>query len=146
MEVLHFLADPWRSGIARSALIEVALLGAIGGPIGYWVVRERLTYGAESLAHGLLPGLALAAIAGLPLIAGAAAGSLVAAAAIAAAARDERIGPEIGTGVAVSGLLGLGALLALAPSAPPRLEDLLFGDPLAASHTDLLAAGVLAVA
>jgi ABC-type Mn2+/Zn2+ transport system permease subunit len=146
MDLLHLVIDPWRSGIARAALIEVMLLGAIGGPVGFWVVRERLTYGAESLAHGLLPGLVLAALASLPLTVGAAGGAAVAAGAIAAAGRDERIGPETGTGVAVAGLLGLGALLALAPNAPPRLEELLFGDPLAAGGGDLLAAGALVVA
>jgi ABC-type Mn2+/Zn2+ transport system permease subunit len=146
MALVHLLTDPWRSGIARPALIEVLLLGAIGGPVGFWVVRERLTYSAESLTHGLLPGLVVAAITKVPLLAGAAVGSAAAAGAIAAAGRDERIGPETGTGVAVSGLLGLGALLALAPSAPPRLEELLFGDPLAAGLQDLLAAGGLALA
>jgi ABC-type Mn2+/Zn2+ transport system permease subunit len=45
--------------------------------------------------------------------------------------------------VAVSGLLGLGVLLALSPNAPPHLEELLFGDPLAASGSDLVAAGAL---
>jgi ABC-type Mn2+/Zn2+ transport system permease subunit len=142
-DVLHWLAEPWRSGISRNALIEVMLLGAIGGPVGFWVVRERLTYGAESLAHGLLPGLVVAALANLPLLAGAAGGSAVAALAIAAASRDDRIGPETGTGVAVTGLLGLGVLLALAPTAPPHLEGLLFGDPLGADTSDLVAAGML---
>ena len=47
--------------------------------------------------------------------------------------------------VAVTGLLGLGALLALEPDTPPRLEELLFGDPLAATGGDLAAAAVLAV-
>ncbi|MFN2616330.1 MAG: metal ABC transporter permease [Thermoleophilaceae bacterium] len=145
MAFLHLLVDPWGSDIARSALIEVVLLGAIGGPVGFWAARERLTYGAESLAHGLLPGLVVAALVSLPLMAGAAGGAAVAAAAIAVCGRDERIGPETGTGVAVAGLLGLGALLALAPDAPPRLEELLFGDPLAASGGDLIAAAALAI-
>jgi ABC-type Mn2+/Zn2+ transport system permease subunit len=43
-------------------------------------------------------------------------------------------------------MLGLGALLALAPTTPPRLGELLFGDPLAATAADLAAAGALLVA
>lgn len=146
MEVADFLLDPWRSGIGRRALLEVALLGALCGALAFWVVHERLSYGAESLSHGLLPGLVLAALAGAPLLLGAAGGAAVAALLIAAAARDERIGPETGTAVAVTGLLGLGALLALAPEAPPRLADLLFGDPLGVSDGDLAAAAMLLVA
>jgi ABC-type Mn2+/Zn2+ transport system permease subunit len=143
MDVVNFLLDPWRSGIGRNALLEVILLGAFCGAFAYWVVSERLAYATESLSHGLLPGLVIAALAGFPLLLGAAGGALVAAVLIALAARDPRIGPESGTAVAVSGLLGVGALLALSPSAPPRLADLLFGDPLGVATSDLIAAGAL---
>ena len=143
MEVLDFLVDPLRSGIDRRALLELALIGGFCGALGFWVVTERLTYSAESLAHGLLPGLVLAALAGAPLLLGAAGGALVAAALIAFAARDVRIGPDAGTAVAVTGLVGLGALLALAPDSPQRLEELLFGDPLGVTDGDLVAAATL---
>jgi len=109
-------------------------------------VSERLSYAAESLAHGLLPGLVLAALAGFPLLLGAGGGVLVGAALIALASRDARIGPDTATGVVVTGMLGLGALLALAPDVPKRLEELLFGDPLGVTDGDLVAAAVLAVA
>jgi ABC-type Mn2+/Zn2+ transport system permease subunit len=145
VEALDFLLDPWRSGIGRRALLEVLLLGAVCGALAFWVVGERLAYASESLAHGLLPGLVLAALAGAPLLLGAAAGALVAAALIGLAARDERIDPDTSTAVVVTGLLGLGALLALAPDAPPRLEELLFGDPLAVADSDLAAAAALAL-
>ena len=94
-------------------------MGAFCGALGFWVVTERLAYGAESLAHGLLPGLVLAALAGASLLLGAAAGALGAAVLVALAARDERIGPDTGTAVAVTGLVGLGALLALWPPTRP---------------------------
>lgn len=145
MEVVDFLLDPWRSGIDRRALIEVILLGTFCGGLGFWVVTERLTYGAESLAHGLLPGLVLAAIASAPLLVGAAGGVAVAAVLIALAARDERIGTDTATAVAVTGLVGLGALLALSPDAPQRLQELLFGDPLGVTDGDIIAAAALAV-
>lgn len=143
MDVLDFLADPLRSGIDRRALLELALVGALCGALGFWVVTERLAYAAESLSHGLLPGLVLAALAGAPLLLGAAGGAIVAAALIAVASRDARIGPDTGTAVAVTGLVGLGALLALAPDSPQRLEELLFGDPLGVTDADLVAAAAL---
>ena len=146
MEAVDFLLEPWRSGIGRRALFEVVLLGGLCGALGFWVISFRLTYGAESLAHGLLPGLVLAALVGAPLVLGAGAGAVLAAGLIALAARDERIGPETAVAVAVSGLLGLGALLALTPDAPPRLEELLFGDPLAASTAEVAVAAGLVLA
>jgi ABC-type Mn2+/Zn2+ transport system permease subunit len=140
---MDFLLDPLRSGVTVRALAEVAMLGALCGPLGFWVLSFRLTYAAESLAHGLLPGLVAAALLGVPLLGGAAAGVALAAALIAWAARDERIGPDTATAVVVSGMVGLGALLALSPDAPQRLDELLFGDPLAVGDGDLAAAGAL---
>ena len=145
VEVLDFLIDPLRSGIDRRALFELAMVGSLCGALGFWVLTERLAYSAESLSHGLLPGLVLAALAGAPLLLGAAGGALVAAALIAFASRDARVGPDTGTAIAVTGLVGLGALLALAPEAPQRLEELLFGDPLGVTGGDLLAAALLLV-
>ncbi len=143
MEVVDFILDPFRSGIDRRALAELALIGALCGALGFWVLTERLAYGAESLSHGLLPGLVLASLAGAPLLLGAAGGALAAAALIAFAAGDARVGADTGTAVAVTGLVGLGALLALAPDSPQRLEELLFGDPLGTTDGDLAAAAAL---
>jgi ABC-type Mn2+/Zn2+ transport system permease subunit len=145
VEPFDFLLDPFRSGIDRRALLELALVGTFCGALGFWVVTERLTYAAESLSHGLLPGLVIAALADASLLLGAAGGAIAAAILLAVAARDERIGPDTGTAVAVTGLVGLGALLALEPDAPQRLDELLFGDPLGVSDGDLAAAAALLV-
>jgi ABC-type Mn2+/Zn2+ transport system permease subunit len=127
-------------------MLELVLAGGFCGALGFWVVSERLAYGAESLSHGLLPGLVLAGLAGAPLLLGARGGAVAAAALIALAVRDPRSGPDAGTAVAVTGLVGLGSLLALAPDAPQRLEELLFGDPLGVATGDLVAAALLLAA
>jgi ABC-type Mn2+/Zn2+ transport system permease subunit len=145
MDFVDALLDPWRSGIGRRALLEVVLLGGFCGALGFWITTFRLSYPAESLAHGLLPGLVIAALAGFPLLLGGVGGVAVAALAIALAGRDPRIGSDTSTAVAVTGMLGLGGLLALAPDAPARLEELLFGDPLGVSDGDLAAAAALAL-
>jgi ABC-type Mn2+/Zn2+ transport system permease subunit len=145
MDVLDALLDPWRSGIERRALIEIVLLGGFCGALGFWVTSFRLSYPAESLAHGMLPGLVLAALAGVPLLVGGVGGVLVAATAVGIAGRDPRIGSDASTAVAVTGLLGVGGLLALAPETPARLEELLFGNPLGVSDGDLIAAAALAI-
>jgi ABC-type Mn2+/Zn2+ transport system permease subunit len=88
----------------------------------------------------------LAALTGIPLILGGAAGLVVAALAIALAARTPAVGRDTAVAVVVTGLLGLGALLALSPSTPAGLGELLFGDVLGVSDTDLTLAAGLAVA
>lgn len=144
--VADALLDPWRTGIGLRALAEVALVGALGGALGFWVLRYRLVYGAESLAHGLLPGLVLAAVTGLPLVAGAALGIVVAAVLLALAAGEERTGPDTATAIVVTGLIGAGGLLAFARAVPARLGDLLFGDPLAVGASELAATAAVVLA
>jgi ABC-type Mn2+/Zn2+ transport system permease subunit len=141
----NILLDPLQSSIGRHALAEVILLGALSGALGFWVVSYGLSYGAESLAHGLLPGLVAAALIGAPLLAGAFAGAALTAVLIALAARDTRVGPETATAVAVTGMLGLGVLMALSPATPQQLAELLFGNPLSAGDSDVVAAAALAL-
>jgi ABC-type Mn2+/Zn2+ transport system permease subunit len=142
--VIRALADPWTEPIMRRAFLEVVLLGLAGGALGSWVILYNLSYGAESLAHSLLPGLVVAALAGLPLLLGGAAGILVAALAVPVAARVPAIGRDTAVAVVVTTLFGLGVLLALSASTPPGLQGFLFGDILGVSDSDLLLAGGLA--
>jgi ABC-type Mn2+/Zn2+ transport system permease subunit len=119
------------------------VLGLACGPLGIWILLSRRAYAAESLSHAMLPGLVIAALVGAPLILGAAGGVLVAAAGIALVARNTRAGGDVGVAVVVSGLFGLGGILALSPETPPRLGELLFGDLLGITGGDLAAAAVL---
>ena len=145
LAVLHTLTDPWADPVGRRALVEVVLLGVTGGALSCWIVFYNLSYSAESLAHALLPGLVIAALTGLPLIAGAAAGLLVAALAVAAAGQVPAIGRDTSVAVVVTTLFGAGVLLALSPASPPGLGGLLFGDVLGVSNADLALAAGLAV-
>ena len=133
------------SGIMQRAFVEAIVLGLACGPLGVSILLLRRSYAAESLSHAMLPGLVIAALAGIPLLLGAAAGVLVAAGGIALVARDARAGGDIGVAVVVSGLFGLGGILALSPETPPRLGELLFGDLLGLTNGDLVAAAALSV-
>ncbi|MGI8578969.1 MAG: metal ABC transporter permease [Solirubrobacteraceae bacterium] len=141
----HALADPWSSSIMVRAFVEVGLLGVAGGALGCWVVFYGLSYSAESLAHSLFPGLVIAALLGLPLLLGGAVGIVAAALAVGVAARAPGVDRDTAVAVVVTGLFGLGALLALSPATPAGLSELLFGDILGLSDTDLALAGGLAV-
>jgi ABC-type Mn2+/Zn2+ transport system permease subunit len=139
------MLEPLQDEFMRRAMVEVALIGLAGGALGCWVVLYRLSYAAESLAHSIFPGLVLAALAGVPLIVGGIPGIVVAALAIAAAARIPGVSREVAIGGVVTTLFGLGVLLALSPDSPPGIQEILFGDILGPTDADLAAAGVLAV-
>ena len=141
--MIELLTAPFEAGIGQRALAAVVLLGAVCGPLGVWVVLYRQSYAAESIAHGMLPGLVLAALAGIPLGLGATAGVALAVGCIALASRARLVGGDVAVAVTVTTLFGAGSLLALAPGAPLRLGDLLFGNPLSVGGGDLLASAAL---
>jgi len=143
--MLDWLADPWSQEVLRRAFAEVVLLGAVGGALGCWVVLYGLSYGAESLAHGLFPGLVVAALVGAPLLLGGAVGIAVAALAVAAIGRLPGLDRDVGVAVVVTTLFGLGVLLALSPDTPRAVQGLLFGDILGLTDGDLALAAGLAV-
>ena len=127
----------------QRAIAEMTLLALAGGALGCWVVLYELSYAAESLAHSLFPGLVVAAIAGVPLLLGATPAVVLAALAIALAARLPGVSRDVAVAVVVTTMFGLGVLLALSPDSPPGIEALLFGDILGPTDGDLVAAAVL---
>ena len=139
----QWVLDPWQSPlVARGGLVAI-LVGASAGAIGCWVILRDLPYAAESLSHGMFPGLVGAALLGLPIALGGLIGLIIAAGSITAARRwVTEDGHAVA--VAITPLLGLGAILALSGPVPPGIGDSLFGDVLAANGADLAAALALA--
>lgn len=144
--MIEFFTDPFALAITQRALIAVLLLGVLCGPLGCWVIHFRSAYAAESLSHAILPGLVVASLLSVSLLVGAAVGAVVAALAIWLAGRPRGIDTDAAVGVAVTTLLAAGVLLALAPEVPARLGELLFGDLLAVSRTDLVSTAAITLA
>lgn len=144
--LLNALGDPWTEPLVRRAGLDLVLLGIAAGALGCWIVLYELSYSTESLSHALLPGLVIATLAGIPLLVGGVLGLAIAVVAIALAQRVPGIGADSAIAVAITSLVGVGALLALSRSSPPGIGEILFGDVLAVSNGDLLASAILAVA
>jgi len=141
--VIDWITEPLAHGTTLRALAEIAVLGVVSGAIGCWVVLYELSYSAESLAHGLFPGLVVAALIGAPILLGGAVGVLVAAVLVVLASRFAGETADTAIAVVVTTLFGVGVLLALSPDTPAGIGELLFGNLLGASVTDILfAAGV----
>lgn len=137
MDLFEPLIEPLSYGTTWRALIQMTILGVAGGVLGCWVVLYRLSYGAESLAHGMLPGLVLAGLVGLPLLLGGAIGIVVAGILVALATRVRMSDPDTAVAVVVTTLFGGGILLALSPSSPAGVGELLFGNLLGTTDAQI---------
>ncbi len=141
--MIDLLTEPLGNATTLRALAEITVLGVVSGAIGCWIVLFELSYSAESLAHGLFPGLVVAALIGAPLLLGGAFGVLLAALLIIAASRLSGESADTAIAVVVTALFGAGVLMALSPSSPPGIQELLFGDLLGVTTSDIATAAAI---
>ena len=119
------------------ALAEVALMGVVCGLLGVFVVLRGLTYSGESLSHALVPGAAVALLAGLPVIAGALVGGVLAALAIAVLLRRPDVGEDTAVSVVVTGVFAAGVVIVATRGTAKDLDSILFGSVLSVDGRDL---------
>jgi ABC-type Mn2+/Zn2+ transport system permease subunit len=147
---MHALLDPFHYDFMQRAFAEAVLMGIVCGFLGVLVVVRGLTYTGESLSHTLVPGGAVALLAGLPVLLGALAAGVLAAFAIALLLRRPDVGEETAVGVVFTGAFAVGVILLSTRGTPKDLDSLLFGSILAVEPRDLWASlaagGVVAAA
>ena len=140
------LVEPFASDFLVRALAGGVLVAAVCGVVGTWVVVRGMAFLGEAMAHGVLPGVATAALLGLPPVLGAAVSASVMTAGVGLASRRSRVSPDTAIGLLYVALLSLGVVVvSRSRSFATDLTAVLFGDVLAVDAADLafLAAALL---
>lgn len=123
--------DAFGSDITRRALVGGLLAATITALVGTWVVVRGLAFFGDALAHGVLPGIALAAIWGFDLTLGAMASAVVMVVGVNLVNRTTRLSDDTGIGLLFVGMLALGVIiLSREATFAGDLTGLLFGDVL----------------
>ena len=139
------LFEPFSHAFMQRALAEALLMGLVCGLLGCFVVLRDLAYTGESMSHTLVPGAAVAVVAGLPVLGGALLGGVAAAVVIALLLRRSDVGEDVAVGVVFSGAFAAGVILLSVRGSPRDLDSLLFGSLLAVGTEDLVIGGVAAL-
>ncbi|MFJ9001854.1 zinc ABC transporter permease AztB [Streptomyces sp. NPDC102359] len=141
---MELLTVPFEATFVQRALWGGILVSTICAPAGTWVVLRGMAFLGDAMSHGLLPGVALAALLGGNLMVGAVASAVVMTAGVTALGRTPRLSQDTGIGLLFVGMLSLGVIIvSRSQSFAVDLTGFLFGDVLAVRQQDLL---VLAVA
>lgn len=136
---MSWLIEPLSQEFMQRALLAGALAVVTTSLVGTWVVIRGLAFMGDALAHGVLPGIAVAFLLGVDLTLGAVAGALVMVAGIALVHRKARLREDTGIGLLFVGMLALGVIVvSRLPSFTNALTGFLFGDPLAIDGGDLV--------
>jgi ABC-type Mn2+/Zn2+ transport system permease subunit len=130
--VWNFFADAFASDITQRALVGGLIAASITSLIGTWVVVRGLAFFGDAVAHGVLPGIALAVIWGFNLTLGAMLSAVVMVFGINLVHRTTRLSDDTGIGLLFVGMLALGVvIISRADTFAGDLTGFLFGDVLA---------------
>ncbi|MFF5376894.1 zinc ABC transporter permease AztB [[Kitasatospora] papulosa] len=140
---MDWLTAPFEVTFVQRALWGGILVSAICALAGTWVVLRGMAFLGDAMSHGLLPGVALAALFGGNLLVGAVASAVVMTAGVTALGRTPRISQDTGIGLLFVGMLSLGVIIvSRSQSFAVDLTGFLFGDVLAVGEQDLVLLGV----
>lgn len=137
--MVDWLTEPFSAHFMQQALVGGLLAAVTTSLIGTWVVIRGMAFMGDALAHGVLPGIALAFVAGIDLTVGAIVGALIMVAGVAYVHRRTGLREDTGIGLLFVGMLALGVIVvSRLPSFTTSLTAFLFGDILGVRATDLL--------
>ncbi|MFE7385125.1 zinc ABC transporter permease AztB [Streptomyces zhihengii] len=145
---MEWLTGPFEATFVQRALWGGILVSMICAMAGTWVVLRGMAFLGDAMSHGLLPGVALAALLGGNPLLGAAASAAVITVGVSALHRTPKLSQDTGIGLLFVGMLSLGVIIvSRSQSFAVDLTGFLFGDVLAVRESDLLLlAGALLLA
>ena len=136
---MDWLIDPFSEPELQRALVSGVLAAIAFSVIGTWVVIRGMTFLGDALAHGIIPGVALAMLFGFSPVIGATIAAVVMIGGINFVHRQTAFSEDTGIGLLFVGMLALGVILATAQGAEPEeLLALLFGDVLSITVGDIV--------
>lgn len=150
MELAELLLEPFAADFTRRALLAGVLVAVTCATVGVWVVLRSLAFMGDALAHGVIPGIAVASLVGVDLSLGAAVAALITVGGISFVTNRSGLPEDTSTGLLFVGMLSLGVLIiSRSGSFAVDVTAFLFGDVLGVRTTDLAvqaAAAGLAIA
>lgn len=142
---MDLLLDPFAAGFTQRALVAGLLVAVTCATVGVWVVLRSLAFMGDALAHGVIPGIAAAALLGVDLTIGAAVAAAVTVAGISFVTNRSGLPEDTSTGLLFVGMLSLGVMIiSRSGSFAVDVTAFLFGDVLGVTTEDLVVQAVAA--
>ncbi len=142
---MDWLTDPFAFDFMQRSLLASLLAVVTTSVIGTWVVLRGLSFMGDALAHGVVPGVAIAFLLDVHLVIGAAVAAAVMIGAISLIHRTARLTEDTAIGLLFVGMLALGVIIISRDgSFAVDLVAILFGDVLGTTTADIIVQGVAA--
>ncbi len=150
---MEFLTDPvqwWIDPFASNPFMQRALLAGLlavlaTSIVGTWVVLRGMSFLGDALAHGVLPGIAIAAVVGFDTTVGALLAALAMVAGINVIRDYSPLPEDTSIGVLFVGFLALAVVVLSSTGASGQLDSFLFGSITGIDGNDLIRQATVAV-
>jgi ABC-type Mn2+/Zn2+ transport system permease subunit len=135
---MDWFIEPFEFAFMQRALLAGVLTVLATSLIGTWVVLRGMTFIGDALAHGVIPGIALAVLWGFDVTLGALASAAVMILGVNLVSRRTKLPEDTGIGLLFVGMLALGVvIISQSSSYAGDLTAFLFGDVLGIDDADL---------
>jgi ABC-type Mn2+/Zn2+ transport system permease subunit len=144
--VITWLTEPFAFAFMQKALIASVIVGVLCAVIGCYIVLRSMAFLGDALAHAILPGVAVAYLLGVNLLAGALVAGVLVAVGISYVSRAGTIKEDTAIGIFFAAALALGVvLISTLHTYAVDLTHVLFGNVLGVTVVDLWVTGLLAL-
>ncbi len=144
--MIETLLLPFQFAFMQNAFAISVIVAVPTALLSCFLVLKGWALMGDAVSHATLPGIVLAHVLGLPLIAGAFAAGMVTALATGYLSDHSRVKRDTVMGEVFSGMFGLGIVLYVAIRTNVHLDHVLFGNLLGVGPDDLRTAGLISVA
>ncbi|MDZ7674797.1 MAG: zinc ABC transporter permease AztB [Acidimicrobiales bacterium] len=135
---MELVTEAFEPAFMQRALIGSLIAVVATSLVGTWVVLRGLAFLGDALAHGVIPGIALAVLWGFSPVLGALAAALVMSGLVTVVSSRTVVREDTSIGLLFVGMLALGIIVvSRAQSFANELTSLLFGDVLGITVGDI---------
>ena len=135
---MDWLIDAFEPAFMQRALVGSLIAVVATSLVGTWVVLRGLAFLGDALAHGVIPGIALAVLWGFSPIVGAFVAALVMSSLVSVVSNRTTVREDTAIGLLFVGMLSLGiVIVSRARSFSTEVTALLFGDVLGVTRADI---------
>ena len=142
--MIDYVVGPFQYSFMVRALIVSVLVGVMCPVLGAYVITRGRAFMGDALAHSVLPGMVVAFLLGISPFFAAVPAGIVIALLMGTVSRRTGISEDTSIGIIFAGMFALGlVMLSKATNVNVNIEDLLLGQVLGVSQTDVFVSLVL---
>ena len=136
---MDWLIEPFEFAFQQRALVGGMLAAILTSVVGAWVVIRGMSFMGDAVAHGVIPGVAIAILTGTNPVWGALLAGVVMIWGINIVHQHTKLSADVGIGLLFVGMLALGVVvISLTPSFSGSITAILFGDLLGVTWAVIL--------